>query len=86
MSERPANGTRLEIDGPIRVDYDCVWIKHYDPPPDTMETRKRLIQALTRRQFNHVEHGINIPGLCLNDLRPAYEAERKPVTEGMLAR
>lgn len=71
MSERPANGTRREIDGQMRVNYGCFWIKHYDPPPHTMETRKRLIQALTRRQFKHVEHGISIPGARLNETRPA---------------
>ncbi len=89
MSETPANGTRRDIDGEMRVYYDGYWIKHYDPPPDDLETRKRLIQALTRRLFNHVEHGINIPGLRLNEARAAYQAEtdteRKRVKGAMLA-
>lgn len=89
MSETPANGTRREIDGELRVYYDGYWIKHYDPPPDALETRRRLIQALTRRLFNHAEHGINIPGIKLEAARAAYQAEtdveRKRVNGAMLA-
>ena len=89
MSETPANGTRRQIDGELRVYYDGYWIKHYDPPPDALEVRKRLIQALTRRLFNHVEHGINIPGMRLEAARAAYQAEtdieRKRVNGAMLA-
>lgn len=89
MSEPPVNGTRRELGGELRVFYDGHWIKHYDPPPDALETRKRLIQALTRRLFNHAEHGINIPGSKLEAARAAYEAqidiERKRVNGAMLA-
>ena len=84
-----ANGTRRIIDGEMRVFYDGFWIKHYDPPADTMETRKGLIQALTRRLFNHVEYGINVPGNRLEAARAAYQAEtdteRKRVNGAMLA-
>ena len=89
MSETPTNGTRREIDGEVRVYYDGYWIKHYDPPADALETRKGLIQALTRRLFNHVEHGVNIPGIRLEAARAAYQAEtdieRKRVNGAMLA-
>ena len=89
MPQPPANGTRREIDGEIRVYYDGYWIKHYEPPPDSTEVRKDLIRALTRRLFNHVEHGINIPGNRLDQARAAYESEtdtgRKRVKGGMLA-
>ena len=89
MSESTANGTRRTIDGELRVYYDGYWIKHYDPPPNSEETRKRLIQALTRRLFNHVEHGINIPGARLDEAREAYQSEthieRKRVNGAMLA-
>ena len=89
MSDSIPNGTRREIDGELRVHYDGYWIKHYDPPPNSEETRKRLIQALTRRLFNHVEHGINIPGTRLDEARAAYQAEtdieRKRVNGAMLA-
>ncbi|HYN77317.1 MAG TPA: hypothetical protein VES73_05950 [Lamprocystis sp. (in: g-proteobacteria)] len=89
MSMPTANGTREVIDGETRVYYDGYWIKHYDPPPDTMETRKGLIQALTRRLFNHVEYGINVPGNRLEAARAAYQAEtdteRKRVNGAMLA-
>jgi hypothetical protein len=89
MSESIPNGTRRELDGEVRVYYDGYWIKHYAPPPNTEETRKRLIQALTRRLFNHVEHGVNIPGIRLAEARAAYQAEtdteRKRVNGAMLA-
>lgn len=89
MPEPPANGTRRKIDGEIRVYYDGYWIKHYDPPADTTQARKDMIRALTRRLFNHVEHGINIPGTRLDQARAAYESEtdteRKRVKGAMLA-
>ncbi|NKN33878.1 hypothetical protein [Marichromatium bheemlicum] len=89
MSQTTANGTRREIDGDTRVHYDGYWIKYYEPPADTLETKRQLIQALTRRLFNHVEHGINIPGARLDEARAAYEAEddpaRKRVNGAMLA-
>ncbi len=78
MNPPPPNGTVELIDGVRRVFYDGYWIKAYDPPADTLKTKKQLIQALTRRLFNHVEHGINIPGKRLADARRAYEAERDP--------
>ncbi len=72
------NGTVRDIEGDRRVYYDGYWIKHYDPPADTLTAKKRLIQALTRRLFNHMEHGINIPGFRLDEIRSAYESERDP--------
>jgi hypothetical protein len=89
MPESIANGTRREIDGRPSVFYDGYWIKWYDPPPDSEAVRTRLIKALTRRLFNHVEHGINIPGFRLKEARQAYEREadpeRKRVNGAMLA-
>jgi hypothetical protein len=89
MSETIANGTRREIDGRPSVYYDGYWVKWYDPPADTEVARTRLIEALTRRLFNHVEHGINIPGIRLKEARLAYEREtdpeRKRVNGAMLA-
>jgi hypothetical protein len=89
MPETIANGTRREIDGRPCVYYDGYWIKWYDPPADTEADRTRLIEALTRRLFNHVEHGINIPGMRLKEARQAYEREadpeRKRVNGAMLA-
>lgn len=89
MSETIANGTRRDIDGRPCVYYDGYWVKWYDPPLDTEATRTRLIKALTRRLFNHVEHGINIPGIRLKECREAYEretnSERKRVNGAMLA-
>jgi hypothetical protein len=89
MDERPAEGTRRIINGRLRVHYDGFWIKVYDPPEDSLSAKKKLIEALTRRLFNHVEHGINIPGKRLEAARTAYEAEEDPAVKrvkgGMLA-
>ena len=72
------NGTIDIIDGVRRIFCDGYWIKVYDPPADSLKSKKQLIQALTRRLFNHVEHGINIPGKRLEDARRAYETEQDP--------
>ncbi|HQT81123.1 MAG: hypothetical protein B7Z60_02865 [Ferrovum sp. 37-45-19] len=71
-------GSRRMIKGEERVFYDGYWIKYYAPPADTLTAKKQLITALTRRLFNHVEHGINIPGSKLNDARSCYEEETDP--------
>src|SRR6185503_16601351 len=74
MDDAIASGTRRLIDGVPRVYYHGYWIKAYEAPEDTLSAKKRLIEALTRRLFNHVEHGINVPGTRLNDARRAYDA------------
>jgi hypothetical protein len=73
-----SNGTLRIIDGQRRVFYDGYWIKAYDAPADTLTAKKRLIEALTRRLFNHVEHGVNIPGTRLEEARRAFDAESEP--------
>jgi hypothetical protein len=77
------------IDGKERVFYDGYWIKTYPVPADTLEAKKKLIEALTRRLFNHTEHGLNIPGTRLNEARESFETEtdaaRKRVKGAMLA-
>jgi hypothetical protein len=82
-------GTRRMIDGLERVMYDGYWIKTYPVPADSLEAKKKLIEALTRRLFNHTEHGLNIPGTRLNEARESYESEtdtaRKRVKGAMLA-
>jgi hypothetical protein len=84
-----ANGTIAEIDGRTCIYTDGYWIKYYEPPPESLAAKKSLIEALTRRLFNHVEHGINIPGFRLAEARAAYEREtdpdRKRVNGAMLA-
>jgi hypothetical protein len=77
-SETVENGTRKEFDGVRHVYYDGYWIKCYEPPRDTLSAKKQLIQSLTRRLFNHMEHGINIPGKLLDEVRVAYENEQHP--------
>jgi hypothetical protein len=71
-------GTKRLIDGQWRVYYDGYWIKAYEPPADTLGAKKHLIEALTRRLFNHVEHGLNIPGTRLSEARRAFLAENDP--------
>ena len=87
--ERPAEGTRRVIDAQERVFYDGYWIKTYPVPDDTLEAKKRLIEALTRRLFNHTEHGLNVPGTRLGEARQSYLTEtdpaRKRVKGAMLA-
>ena len=87
--ERPAEGARRIIDEQERVYYDGYWIKTYPVPEDTLDAKKRLIEALTRRLFNHTEHGLNVPGTRLAEARQCYQAEsdpaRKRVKGAMLA-
>ena len=78
MAAPVENGTCKEIEGEKRVFYDGYWIKRYDPPADTWVAKKQLIDALTRRLFNHTEHGINIPGRRLDEAREAYNREADP--------
>jgi hypothetical protein len=78
MNDKIENGTRDTIDGTLRVYFEGYWIKCYKTPNNTLRAKKRLIQSLTRRLFNHMEHGINIPGRLLDTVRAAYEAENDP--------
>jgi hypothetical protein len=86
---RVAAGTTRLIDGQERVYYEGYWIKTYPVPEDTLQAKKHLIEALTRRLFNHTEHGLNIPGHRMAEARRAYEAEtdagRKRVKGAMYA-
>jgi hypothetical protein len=75
---RAAQGAKRAVEGQWRVFYDGYWIKAYDAPADTLLTKKKLIEALTRRLFNHVEHGVNIPGTRLEEARRAYALEGEP--------
>src|SRR5579862_4428670 len=89
MAERILPGAKRAVGGQWRVFYEGYWIKAYDAPADSLLAKKRLIEALTRRLFNHVEHGINIPGTRLEEARRAFEAEtdvaKKRVKGAMLA-
>ena len=78
MDQIIPDGTVRTIDGTERIHYDGYWIKTYQPPTDTLLAKKKLIEALTRRLFNHVEHGINIPGNRLREARAAFETETEP--------
>jgi hypothetical protein len=73
-----APGTRRTIGGQERAFYEGFWIKTYPVPEDTLLAKKRLIEALTRRLFNHTEYGLNVPGCRLAEARRAYETEQDP--------
>jgi len=71
-------GTKRVIDGVSRVHYYGYWVKTYPAPADTLSAKKELIAALTRRLFNHTEHGLNVPGTRLSEARAAYDRETDP--------
>ena len=85
----PRNGTRRRIGEKECVYYDGYWIRYYDPPAETLEEKKKLIDLLTRRLFHHTELGINTPSDKLDTARAAFEREtdprRKRVCGAMLA-
>jgi hypothetical protein len=89
MTNTIAFGKKQVVGGRLRVYYYGYWIKAYEVPADTLLAKKRLIEALTRRLFNHVEHGINVPGSRLEEARAALAAEsnakRQRVKSSMLA-
>lgn len=78
MNDSIPYGTKQTIDGVECVHYYGYWIKTYEAPANTLDAKKRLIEALTRRLFNHVEHGINIPGKRLGEARNSYDSEPDP--------
>lgn len=85
MSDEIHQGTKRAIDGQWRVFYFGYWIKAYEVPANTLLAKRRLIEALTHRLFNHVEHGINIPGFRLEEARRAHELETDPRKQRVLA-
>lgn len=88
-NDPPVEGTERVIDGRLRAYYGGYWIKVYAVPEDNLVEKQRLIAALTRRLFNHVEHGLYVPGVRLEETRLAYESEtdteKKRIKGGMLA-
>jgi hypothetical protein len=78
MDEVIPLGKKEVIGGRLRVHYYGYWIKAYEVPADTLQAKKRLIVALTRRLFHHSEHGIDVPGRRLAETRRAFEREADP--------
>ena len=62
MEAELAQGTERVINGQRRVFYDGYWVRAYDVPGDRWQAKRQLIEAMTRRLFQHTEPGINIPG------------------------
>ena len=85
----PNNGVIKRRGRVARIFYDGYWIRYYEPPPETLAAKKKLIDALTRRTFHHTEAGINTPGARVADARAAWQGEtdarRKRVNAAMLA-
>ena len=69
--DMPKEGSRRIFGSAERVFYGGYWVKTYAVPADSLQAKKPLIEALTRRLFNHTEHGLNIPGARLNEARAA---------------
>jgi len=88
-SAPPADGSQILLEGRSYICFDSYWIRYYEPPPDTLADRKKLIDHLTRRAFHHTEPGINTPGDRLETARLAFEqqpdAALKRVNAAMLA-
>lgn len=89
MNPQPPNHTRQNFDGKECIFFDGYWIRYYEIHPNTLATRKNLIDSLTRRAFHHTESGINTPGERLEEARNAFEQEldpaKKRVNGAMLA-
>ncbi|MFT7532200.1 MAG: hypothetical protein ACI9FD_003228, partial [Gammaproteobacteria bacterium] len=89
MSSNFHNRAHKIIDGRDFIFYDGYWIRFYQPPENSYQEKKVLIDALTRRTFHHCEPGINTPGYRLEQAREAWEneedIERKRVNAAMLA-
>jgi hypothetical protein len=86
----PPEGTRRIVNDEERVLYDGYWIKTYPVPGDSLQAKKLLIEALTRRLFNHTEHGLNIPGMPprrspAEPIRRRTTRRRRRVKAAMLA-
>ena len=78
MNQQPPNHTRQNFDGKECIYFDGYWIRYYKTHADTLATRKKLIDNLTRRAFHHTESGINTPGERLEEAREAFEKETDP--------
>jgi hypothetical protein len=78
MEAELAQGTERVINGQRRIFYDGYWIRAYDVPGDRWQAKRQLIDAMTRRLFQHTEPGINIPGARADEARAAYDAETDP--------
>ncbi len=78
MEAELAQGTERVINGQRRVFYDGYWVRAYAVPGDRWQAKRQLIEAMTRRLFQHTEPGINIPGARADEARAAYEAEPDP--------
>ncbi len=89
MKRQIANGSRKQINGKTRVYYNGYWIRYYAPPPETLVSKKELLDMLTRRTFHHTEAGINTPGANLDLARMSWQQQKDPakkrVNAAMLA-
>jgi len=85
----PDHGARRRVDGAEYIYFHGYWVRYYPPMEDSLASRKRLIDNLTKRAFHHTEPGINTPGERLDAARAAWETESDPalrrVNAAMLA-
>jgi len=87
--ESLANGARRVIADTEYIHFHGYWVRWYEPLPESLVSRKTLIDHLTRRAFHHTEPGINTPGDRLELARAVWEAQTEPsmkrVNAAMLA-
>ncbi len=83
------NGTRSIFNNLDYIFYHGCWVRYYEPPTESLASKKLLIDHLTRRTFHHTEPGINTPGHRLEAARKAYNSQfdvtMKRVNAAMLA-
>ncbi len=77
-TREPDNGARRCVSGTEYVYYNGYWVRYYCALDDSLASRKRLIDSLTRRAFHHTEPGINTPGERLDMARDAYLNQTDP--------
>lgn len=74
----PVNGTIRSLGEKQCIYYEGQWVRYYEPIPDTLASKKQLIDNLKKRLFHHTENGINTPGFRLEMAREAYEKQTDP--------
>lgn len=77
------------VDGAEYIHFHGYWVRYYAPLEESLASRKKLIDNMTRRAFHHTEPGINTPGESLDTARHYYEIQTDPalkrVNAAMLA-
>jgi hypothetical protein len=76
MDNTVPEGTRRIIDGRERVFYSGYWVKTYAVPEDTLQAKRKLIGALTRRSSTMSSTAST--SLAAASTKPARATRTKP--------